>query len=143
MVYYLEKMETKEGVQAFIDFSKPILEAHQVKALVCTGVSGLIAAAPMAYALDLGLIVVRKKNESSHSSSDIEIPSQFRVMKRKDVKWMLVDDLICSGDTIERCIETVREHRFLSENLCGALLYRQFPDRFTFRDREYLVGDFI
>ena len=66
--------------------------------IVCCGTSGLLVAPEVASILEKNLVVVRKQNDKSYSPFLIEgvVPHRY----------IIVDDLICSGSTvrhIKRC----------------------------------------
>lgn len=66
--------------------------------IVCTGVSGVLFASPLALLMKKNLVIVRKAKDASHSSNRIEA-NCFA----DDVgKWIFVDDLIDSGKTLKR-----------------------------------------
>ncbi len=66
--------------------------------VVVTGLSGTLLGLSVATALDVNLAVVRQW-AATHSSRMVE--------GRIGERWILVDDLICSGDTLYRVVENV------------------------------------
>lgn len=81
-------------------------------AIACRGTSGLLIAPSVADAFGLPLIVVRKPNDGSHSSSIIEAPNM-----PDSFNYVVIDDLISTGNTIktiEREISALYWHASLS-----------------------------
>ncbi|RTL65864.1 MAG: phosphoribosyltransferase [Pseudonocardiaceae bacterium] len=74
--------------------------------LVGTGLSGAIIIPPLARALRKDYLLIRKDDDGTHS----EFPAEGRLGSR----WLFVDDLVCSGATLRRCMRVVRE--MLSEH---------------------------
>jgi adenine/guanine phosphoribosyltransferase-like PRPP-binding protein len=67
--------------------------------IVCCGTSGILVAPEIASILDKNIVIVRKKYEKSYSPFLIEGVVPYR--------YIIVDDLICSGNTvrhIKRCL---------------------------------------
>jgi adenine/guanine phosphoribosyltransferase-like PRPP-binding protein len=74
---------------------------HRIEAIAFTGVSGSAVAYPLSYKLKIPLICVRKG--TSHYGSPYE--------GREDVKrYIIVDDLIETGNTIRKIKKTVKIH---------------------------------
>jgi len=86
--------------------------------LVATGVSGLLALAPLALALKMPFAVVRKSNKN-HSGC--------RVEGEEDItKYLIIDDFIDSGDTI---IKIYKEMYDFNESVpAGILFYDAYKD---------------
>lgn len=70
------------------------LKGQQFDVIVVRGTSGLLLGSALAIRLRKRLAVVRKPNDSSHSSATVEGWLGGR--------WLFVDDLICSGSTFSR-----------------------------------------
>jgi adenine/guanine phosphoribosyltransferase-like PRPP-binding protein len=69
-------------------------------AFVCTGVSGMLLAPTLAFCMGKRLAVVRKRDDKdNHAMCRIE-----HNLLEGD-RWLFVDDLIASADTIQRVIE--------------------------------------
>ena len=73
-----------------------------LKYLICTGVSGLSIAAPLAISLRRYLVVIRKGSivEPSHGTP-IEAPTHFGRRAAPD-NCCIIDDFICTGATLKR-----------------------------------------
>ena len=70
-------------------------------AIACSGTSGMLVVPQIAELLKKNIIVVRKRNEQCYSDFEIEGPSTKQ--------YIIIDDLICSGDTIKHIIRSIRE----------------------------------
>lgn len=71
--------------------------------ICCSGTSGLLVVPQIAEILDKHIVVVRKKDERSYSNFDIEGVAPYR--------YIIIDDLVCSGNTIKHIQKTIkREH---------------------------------
>ena len=98
-------------------------------AIACRGTSGLAIAPIICYKLNKQLIIVRKpkEDESSHTSEKVE------GLPKEGVKYIVVDDLISSGNTMRAIIDTITargkdvpptEHP-VTHSCEGAYLYNQ------------------
>src|SRR5271157_2919582 len=89
-------------------------KALDFDAIAFRGHSGSLLAAPLALKLKKSLILVRKPSEDSHSAFDV---SGDVAAKR----YLIVDDLICSGATVRSIVEEVKV--FAPNAVCiGALV---------------------
>lgn len=70
--------------------------------IACRGTSGLIIAPILAYTFNKKLLVVRKKNDSSHAHMMCEGDDSIKT-------FIIVDDFFCSGKTVEDMLETIRD----------------------------------
>lgn len=93
-----------------------------VDAIVGTGVSGILALVPVSIKSGVPFLVIRKKNDSSHTSSRIEpyISTDIR-------RYVIIDDLIDSGNTINQIIK-VMTSRFAQSECVGIVLYQARDD---------------
>lgn len=88
--------------QSVRDARRALKAAPGVRFLICTGISGLSVAAPLAYLTGKQLVVVRK-SEPSHGAP-IEAPADFW-RTRSSTNCCIIDDFIDSGRTL-RLIQT-------------------------------------
>lgn len=70
-------------------------------AIACCGTSGLLVVPQITELLKKNIIVVRKKNDQRYSPFEYE-----GVVPRK---YLIIDDLICSGKTVKHIINTISE----------------------------------
>lgn len=76
--------------------------ADRFDAIIATGISGLVVAAPLALALNIPLTVLRKYTENCHSGQLIE---GVKSLTNARVLW--VDDFTSNGETRERVEQAV------------------------------------
>lgn len=102
MIYHQHKQEYESGWQSnFDDLAETVRDTvedlkprrKQFTSIVVTGVSGLVVGAPVALRLRKPLVVVRKRDDDSHSSSLVE--GWQRLGKRP----LFLDDFVSGGDT--------------------------------------------
>lgn len=75
--------------------------ADSFDSIACCGVSGLLVVPQIAELLNKHIVIVRKKDEKRYSDFYIEGVSPFR--------YVIIDDLICSGDTMKWIQNTIHE----------------------------------
>ena len=69
--------------------------------IACCGISGLLVVPQISELLKKNIIVVRKKNDKRYS------PFQYEGVVPK--KYVIIDDLICSGKTVKHIIKTISD----------------------------------
>jgi len=112
------KTRNKIIVKAVCDLRKM---EQQFDTIVCCGVSGLMVVPQIAEILNKHILVVRK-DESRYSEFTTEGVAPFR--------YVVIDDLICSGNTIERITNTIKEE-YPRARCLG--IYCYLPDETIFR----------
>lgn len=75
--------------------------SNQFDSIVCCGISGLMVVPQIAELLDKHIVVIRKHNEKCYSEFPMEGVTPFR--------YVVVDDLVCSGSTIKHIINTIHD----------------------------------
>lgn len=75
--------------------------SDQFDSIACCGVSGLMVVPQIAELLDKHIVVIRKENDQCYSNFPMEGVPPFR--------YVIVDDLVCSGGTIKSIINTIHE----------------------------------
>jgi len=108
------KNRNKIIIKAVCDLRKI---ADTFDSIACCGVSGLMVVPQIAELLNKNIVVVRKPDEKRYSSFYIEGVSPFR--------YIVVDDLICSGDTFKWIRQTIYEDN--PKAICNGL-YCYIPD---------------
>jgi adenine/guanine phosphoribosyltransferase-like PRPP-binding protein len=83
------KIRNKIIINAVCDLRKI---SNEFDSIACCGVSGLMVVPQIAELLNKNIILVRKKHEKCYSDFAIEGVKPFR--------YIIVDDLICSGNTV-------------------------------------------
>lgn len=87
---------------------------HKFDTIVGTGLSGLLVLTPLALALRKHFLAIRREKEACHEYSHVGYASTR--------KYVIVDDLIASGNTIDRII-TLAEKDNNKAKLVGIFLY--------------------
>lgn len=85
---------------------KFVADGNGYDAIVCRGVSGITVASIASYALKKQLIVVRKPDEKSHSAYRLE-----GMPEEGNVRYVIVDDFICTGETFVNIAQDIRDHK--------------------------------
>lgn len=89
--------------------------------MVGTGLSGALVVPIIARAMGKHWMLIRKPNDGSHSS--------YRAEGKLDRRWIFVDDLIDSGDTLRRVLDQVsalcKKHAHAT-TFAGSYLYEPF-----------------
>jgi adenine/guanine phosphoribosyltransferase-like PRPP-binding protein len=98
-------------------------------AIAFCGSSGSAAAFSLAMKHKIPLIYVRKKNEKSHSYSQVECNAINLQIK----KYLIVDDFVDSGATLDYIVSTIRKfskknNAYPAEQV-GVLCYDPYQDR--------------
>lgn len=75
--------------------------SEQFDSIICCGVSGLMVVPQIAELLDKHIVVIRKPDEKCYSDFPMEGVTPFR--------YVIVDDLVCSGSTIKHIKHTIYE----------------------------------
>jgi adenine/guanine phosphoribosyltransferase-like PRPP-binding protein len=85
--------------------------------IACAGISGLIIVPQIAEILKKNIVIIRKDSEKRYSDFQIEGVTPFR--------YVIVDDLICSGQTIRHIKNTLK--RESPRSTCVGV-YTYMPD---------------
>jgi adenine/guanine phosphoribosyltransferase-like PRPP-binding protein len=108
---YLEDVFTPELFQRMvpraIDMAKEILEAYPYDAIAFSGTSGCAIGFILGYSLNIPIVCIRKPDQETHyknwADEDQRMFEGFHTPKR----YLIVDDGICSGRTVERIMESI------------------------------------
>ncbi len=103
--------------RSVIDEFASYAESKQVDLIVGPEARGFVIGAPVAYAIGVGFVPIRKKGklpgESVEASYDLEYGSDILALHKDAIKLgqriLLVDDLLATGGTISSTIELVRK----------------------------------
>lgn len=96
---------------------RAIRKAHPFDAIAFTGTSGAGIAFPLSYLLKIPLIHIRKKSIRAHTSATVEGTISSK-------RYLIVDDFIASGKTIDRIRDTIKKDKQLkSAKAVGVFLY--------------------
>jgi len=108
------KNRNKIIIKAVCDLRKM---ADEFDSIACCGVSGLMVVPQIAELLNKNIVVVRKPDEERYSNFWIEGASPYR--------YVVVDDLICSGNTFKWIRQAIYEDNPKAK--CAGL-YCYIPD---------------
>ncbi len=95
--------------------------------IACCGTSGLLVVPQISEILKKNILVVRKANEKRYSPFQYEGPIPN--------KYVIIDDLICSGKTIKHILHTIKED--CPRSLCIGV-YSFFKDKCAYRTNNSL-----
>lgn len=104
-----------EKVPKAVKMLRAFKKKHPFDAIAFTGSSGAGFAYPLSYLMKVPLICVRKK-ENSHYRNKIEGSISAK-------RYVIVDDFIFSGSTIEKIIKTIDKEVPSKPHCVGILLY--------------------
>lgn len=124
---YLNEIINKNHRKKTIDNALKTLSKKNFDAIICTGISGLVAGSVLSHALDKELIIIRKQ-KSSHSQFEIEGIRRTPInQEKKEIKAIIIDDFICSGETIKRIFRKIRETKGGKNiDILGGYFYGEF-----------------
>lgn len=81
---------------------KTFRKRHPFDAIAFSGSSGAAIAFPLSYILKIPLIHIRKITDDSHYGEVLEGTISSK-------QYLIVDDVICSGDTIKRIVSEINK----------------------------------
>jgi adenine/guanine phosphoribosyltransferase-like PRPP-binding protein len=100
---YMEELIIPENLRKTINAVVKVLKGKNYDALAFTGQSGSLLAGPLAVRLNKPLIMVRKHSmPKPHSSREVEGLINAR-------SYIIVDDIVSSGDTVRRIRAKIRD----------------------------------
>lgn len=105
------KIRNKIIIKAVCDLRKI---SDQFDSIACCGTSGLMVVPQVAELLNKNIILIRKKNEKCYSNFTIEGVKPFR--------YIILDDLICSGNTVRHIRRTI-ENEYSKTKCIGLYCY--------------------
>lgn len=91
------KVRTKIIIKAVCDLRKI---SDEFDSIACCGTSGLMVVPQVAELLNKNIVLVRKKNDKCYSDFTVEGVKPFR--------YIILDDLICSGNTVRHIQRSIR-----------------------------------
>lgn len=117
-----------------------ILKTNRVKydTIAVSGVSGITVGSMVAFHLKKRLAIVRKKSDVTHSWITVEHSPSSKT-KGKFSRYIIIDDLIDSGDTIKRVLDGVAKERGDDAECVGIVLYDKGV---RFKNKDY-VSQFV
>lgn len=119
------KVRNKIIIKAVCDLRKI---SNDFDSIACCGTSGLMVVPQIAELLNKNILLIRKKNEKCYSDFAIEGVKPFR--------YIILDDLICSGNTVRHIQWNVRnEHE---KAICIGL-YCYMPEECTYTKETHKI----
>lgn len=91
------KNRNKIIIKAVCDLRK----VENFDSIVCCGTSGLLVVPQIAELLNKHIVIVRKRDERSYSSFGVEGVAPYR--------YIIIDDLICSGKTVRHIKNSIKD----------------------------------
>lgn len=124
---YLRHALQTECRKTIIELAVQHLEGIDFDCIAFSGMSGALIAPSIADALNKHILIVRKREDSTHSRFKVEgwMPEAFR--------YIIIDDMISTGDTIGRIIKTVNPKESDEIDLVGIYLYAQNSEQVSSR----------
>jgi hypothetical protein len=108
MIYGGETTNSLEDLQLYVDKTVKALKPHTdaFEFIACSGISGVVVAAPVGLKLHKPVVVVRKENDVNGHHQGGEVITA----KKAHGPYMIVDDFMSSGATLEYIKGKLSEH---------------------------------
>jgi adenine/guanine phosphoribosyltransferase-like PRPP-binding protein len=114
------KIRNKTIIKAVCDLRKI---SNQFDSIACCGVSGLMVVPQIAELLNKHIVIIRKPGQS-YSTFNMEGVTPFR--------YVIIDDLICSGETVKYIRNTIHEECPKSRSIG---LYCYMPEECAYTEK--------
>lgn len=111
----LEPGKLASTIKYCIERLEEISQDVEFDAIAVSGYSGSLIVAPIALALNKNIILVRKDDEVCYSKFQVEGPM--------DGRYIILDDLICTGRTVSRIVRKIKQHLTPYAECNGAYLW--------------------
>lgn len=102
--------------------AKQLAHSHPFDAIAFTGTSGAAYAYPLSYHLQIPLLCIRKSETNNHYGQLLEGAVEAK-------RYLIVDDWVATGKTINRIVSTIRSSNYSAE-FAAALLYDMEDSKF-------------
>lgn len=120
-------------IQACLKEAKRIKKEQGFDTIAFSGMSGAAVAFILAHELDVPLLCIRKKGESSHYCNDYNDRHVEGHLTAE--KYLLVDDFISSGKTVRFILDSIK--REAPKAVCiGMLMYSGYGGNYKWRHPE-------
>ena len=115
---YLYRILQEGGLKRRALYLQYIIDKYHIDfdSIAIRGNSGAIMGGALSLITNKPLILVRKKDDDNHSVYNVEGYTGVR-------RYIIVDDLISTGDTIGHIIADIREHLHTEAKCVAVLLY--------------------
>jgi adenine phosphoribosyltransferase len=128
--------------QAMINQLVEIYKDEKIDLIVGPEARGFVIAAPLAYALGVGFVPVRKPNKLPHETIEVTYDLEYgkdKLVMHKDAiqsgqRVLIADDLLATGGTIAATLELVKQQ---NAEVVGAA----FLIELTYLDGRQKLGD--
>lgn len=103
--------------QAAIDQLAEQLKKHEIDVIAGPEARGFVVGAPLAYALGVGFVPIRKSGKLPYTSIEADYALEYgkdKLAVHEDAikpgqKVLIADDLLATGGTIATCVDLVRQ----------------------------------
>lgn len=106
--------------------------SNEFDSIACCGVSGLMVVGQIAELLNKNILIVRK---------DEKRYSEFRTEGASPLRYVVVDDLVCSGTTIKHITKVIREE-YPRARCVGAYMYLPHECAYNIETAKLFERDF-
>ncbi len=97
---HLNHLIPPERLQQTVKLALAVLNTYEYDTLAFSGLSGLILGPILCYLTSKEMIAVRKENDNTHSFQSVE---GYKHASR----YIIIDDFICTGATVQRIVKHV------------------------------------
>lgn len=127
---HLKKVMNPKDLKETAEKVSELIKKYYPKAdyIAVCGSSGNLIAGAVSIISRIPILLVRKENEKCHSYYTVE----FQSNKKKTPKYVIIDDFISSGETINYIIKTIKsgidhsEVNYPKFKLLGVVLYNDW-----------------
>lgn len=134
LVSYLHPLWTPSAMAETIAKAKTILEPIEFDTVVGTGLSGSLFGLTLAHTMDKNLLIIRKPGAKSHSHR--------RAEGTLGKRWIFVDDLVDTGETLCRVKGEVLKFRRLDIPRNEPRFKSEYVGRYLYNDMRFTpVGE--
>lgn len=124
------KVRNKIIIKAVCDLRKI---SNEFDSIACCGTSGLMVVPQVAELLNKNIVLVRKKNDKCYSDFAVEGVKPFR--------YIILDDLICSGNTVRHIQRSIR-NEYDRAKCIGLYCYMPSECAYTSKNIKMFEKDF-
>lgn len=119
--WHLRPFLEPESQKSAIDRAVKCLEryAEEFDTIAVSGLSGVLLGAPLSYLLHKPLLVVRKLNDKTSHGAEI-LEGNYGTER-----FLIVDDLVASGETVHYIVTTIREKTETNAQLVGVYTHEE------------------
>lgn len=123
-------------VEETIRKAREIREDDAFDTIAFSGTSGCALGFILGHALDVPIICIRRHGEESHYHAWREENNRAFEGNSDTKRYLIVDDFIASGNTVNRIMDIIRYNCGLDAKCVAMLMYRQAPKVKVFHPRD-------